>query len=353
MSHINTPFSILSLTPICRSFRAPCMLALALLAVVILTGTACRQEPPQKHTGPPEKITIAYPTTFNGALIPVAFVKGYFTEEGLDVTLQKHAFGKQALNAMIEGKADLATAADTPIMFAVMNGNKITIPAVIQTSGKNTAIVARKDRGIKKPSDLKGKTIGVTRGTTSDFFTDAFLVIHGIDKKQVTIIDLLPDEMVAALDAGRVDAVSTWNPTLTQLIKMLGNRGQVFYAETLYTEAFCITAGQDYVRRHPEVIKKVLRALVKAETYVKQHPEESRRLVAEFVKADKTLLDEIWDIYHFRVSLDQAFLVDLEDQTRWALKNRLTVRKDMPNYLDFIYVDGLHAVKPDAVRIIR
>lgn len=344
MSHIKTLFR--------NSLPARALLIVALLAAVILTGTACRQEP-QTPTGPPEKITIAHPTTFNGALVPIALVKGYFTEEGLDATLQLHAFGKQALNALIEEKADLATAADTPIMFAVMNGKKITIPAVIQTAGKNTAIVARKDLGINKPSDLKGKTIGVTRGTTSDFFTDAFLTVHGIDKKNVKIIDLKPDEMAAALAAGRVDAVSTWNPVLTQLQKALKHQGLTFYGETIYTEAFGLTARQDFVKQHPEAVKKVLRALIKAEVFVRQHPEESRRLVAEFIKADKALLDEIWDIYHFRVTLDQAFLVDLEDQTRWALKNRLTVRKDMPNYLDFIYVDGLQAVKPDAIRIIR
>ena len=96
-----------------------------------------------------------------------------------------------------------------------------------------------------------------------------------------------------------------------------------------------------------------MRALLKAETFVQQHPEESRRLVAEFIKTDKVVLDETWDIFTFRVTLDQALLVDLEDQTRWAMKYRLTARKDMPNYLDFIYVDGLQAVKPEAVRIIR
>jgi NitT/TauT family transport system substrate-binding protein len=54
-----------------------------------------------------------------------------------------------------------------------------------------------------------------------------------------------------------------------------------------------------------------------------------------------------------RVTLDQVLLVDLEDQTRWLLKGGLTVRKDMPNYLDFIYTEGLLAVKPEAVRILR
>jgi NitT/TauT family transport system substrate-binding protein len=234
-----------------------------------------------------------------------------------------------------------------------MNGKKITTLAVIQTTNKNETIVARQDQGIAQPSDLQGKKIGVTLGTTGDFFADSFLLAHGIDKKHVKIIDLRPDEMAAALGMGKVDAVSAWNPTLIQLKKELGNQGIIFFGESLYTEIFCVVAGQEYVKKNPEAIKKFLRALLKAETFVQQHPEESRRLVAEFIKTDKVILDETWDDFTFLVALDQALLVDLEEQTRWAIKNRLTVRRDMPNYLDFIYVDGLQAVKPAAVRIVR
>ena len=159
--------------------------------------------------------------------------------------------------------------------------------------------------------------------------------------------------MAGAIATGKVDAVSAWNPTLIQLKNKLGSNGIMFFGESLYTENFCVVAGQDYVKKNPEAIKKVLRALVKAEKFVQQHPEESRKLVAEFLKMDKGILDETWDIFTFRVNLDQALLVDLEDQTRWTIKRQLVARRDMPNYLDFMYIDGLAAVKPEAVRIIR
>jgi len=285
--------------------------------------------------------------------VHIAFAKGLFKEEGLDATPQPHAFGKPALQAVLEGKADIATAADTPIMFAVMDGRKIVILAVIQTADRNEGIVARRDRGISMPSDLKGKTIAVTRGTTSDFFAEVFLIVHGIDRKQVTVTDLKPEEMASALATGKVDAAATWHPPLSQLQKSLGTNGLTFYGETIYTEAFCVAAGQDFVKRHPGAVRKFLRALIKAEAFLKQHPEEARRLVTGFIKADKALLDEIWDLYNYRVILDQALLVSLEEQTRWAIKNRLTQRRDMPNYLDFIDADGLRAVKPEAIRIIR
>ncbi|MCX5848029.1 MAG: NrtA/SsuA/CpmA family ABC transporter substrate-binding protein [Deltaproteobacteria bacterium] len=325
------------------------VLFLSTLLFIVFAINGCQQQ----KTSPPEKITIAYSTAFNAVLAHIAFANGYFKEEGLDATLQPHAFGKPALQAVIDGKADIATVADTPIVFAVMGGKKITTLAVIQTSNRNEAIVARRDSGIARFSDLKGKKIGLTLGTTGHFFTDSFLQLHDIDKKQVKIIDLKPDDMDAALTKGKVDAVSTWNPNLIQLKKKLGSKGIIFFGESIYTENFCVVAGQDYVKKNPVAVKKVLRALIKAETFVQQHPEEARRCVAEFIKVDKALLDELWDIFTFRVALDQALLIDFEDQTRWAIKQRLTEHRDMPNYLDFIYIDGLEAVKPDAVRIIH
>lgn len=76
-------------------------------------------------------------------------------------------------------------------------------------------------------------------------------------------------------------------------------------------------------------------------------------MIAQSTQTDKAVVDEIWDSMDSRVTLDQSLLVNLEDQTRWAKKNRLTDRAEMPNYLDFIYFDGLQTVKPDSVSIIR
>jgi ABC-type nitrate/sulfonate/bicarbonate transport system substrate-binding protein len=324
------------------------IVALAVMATIPL---GCK--PTQKQAGPREKITIAYSTASNAVLVYIAFAKGYFAEEGLDAVPQPHAFGKLALNAVVEGKADLATVADTPIVFAVMKGEKITTLAVIQTSNRDNAIVARKDRGIAKPAGLRGKNIGVPLGTNADFFLYSLLLDHDVKREQVTLVDMKPDEMAAALDQGKVDAVSTFNPTIKQLERQLGKHGIVFFGESLYTETICIAAMQEYPRKNPEAVKKFLRALIKAELFVQQNDKEARNLVAEFIKIDRAVLDEIWDVFTFRVALDQALLVNFEDQTRWVLKNKLAPRKTMPNYLDCIYADGLYSVKPEGVRIVR
>jgi ABC-type nitrate/sulfonate/bicarbonate transport system substrate-binding protein len=324
---------------------------LVMLAVIAWSGSECT--PPDKQAGPREKVTFAYTTGPDAVLVHIAFAKGFFAEEGLDATPQPHPFGKVALESVMEGKADLAAVGDTPLVFAALNDRKITTFATILTSNRNNAIVARQDRGISKPSDLLGKKIGVSFGTTGDFFHYSFLLFHGIHEKQVRRIAMNPGDMSEALSTGKVDAVSTWSPFRQQIQKKLGSNGVVFFGETLYTETFCVAATQEYVGRNPETVKKVLRALIKAETFVRQHPGESRRLVAEFTKTEKAVLEDTWDIFTFEVSLDQGLLVNFEDQTRWVIKNRLATRTDMPNYLDFIYDNALRSVKPEAVRIVR
>jgi sulfonate transport system substrate-binding protein len=326
--------------------------SLAALSIFLFSGTACQQQPP-RQTGPPEKITIAYTATMLSVLTHIAFEKGYFLAEGLEVTPQLHAFGKQAIQSVLEEKADIAVSADTPVMFAVAGGGKIYIVAVAGTSSKSLAIVARKDRGIYVPADLKGKRIGVSLGTSGDFYLDSFLVIRGIYRKDIKIIDMKPQEMHDALVRGKVDAVSIWNPTLKQIEGALKDNGASFYDEHLYSDIVCMSARQDFVRKNPETIRKVLKALIRAETFVKVNPEESKRIVAEFNRMDNSFTQKVWNLYNLRLTIDQSLIVSLEDQTRWAMKNRLTTLKAMPNYLDFIYVDGLRAVKPEAVRIIR
>ena len=96
----------------------------ALVLVALLGGYVWRSwTQPAQPASPPEPMTIAANTHYAGTgLVFIAQVKGYFVYEGLNVTLQPYTTGKDALDAALEGRAELATAADIPLMFAVMKG---------------------------------------------------------------------------------------------------------------------------------------------------------------------------------------------------------------------------------------
>lgn len=321
---------------------------LALLCV--LPACQTRQQEP---AGPLEKITFACPDLPMSALFIVSQEKGLFAAAGVEVVLQRHPFGKPALRSVLDGKADMAIAGDTPIMFAAGAGEKVRVLAMISTAEKSEAVVTRRGRGISLPEELKGKRIGVTLGTTGEFYLDSLLSTRGVARREVTLVDLTQDKMAAALARGEVDAVTVWQPALARLRAELGEQGITFYDETIYSEIMCIAAREDFVNSRPEAVRRVMRALVSGEEFIARHPEEARRLVAAFLKLDQALLDEIWQVYDFRVSLGQALLASLESQTVWARKLGRIGAAVKPDYRDFIYAEGLQAVKPAAVRLIR
>ncbi|MFI3158364.1 MAG: NrtA/SsuA/CpmA family ABC transporter substrate-binding protein [Methylococcaceae bacterium] len=330
-------------------------IVIALMFMAALMG--CQKSAPdnaeQRSPEPLQKITVAYTYQPQSTLVHVAVAKGYFTEEGLDAQSLMHTYGKAALQSVIENKADFATVAETPVMFSVLKGEKIFVIANIEASSMNNAIVARKDVGIISPGDLKGKRVGYTPGTTSDFFLDSLLTANGLTRQEIKPVALKPEEMQEAIIAKKVDAISTWNYPLTQISRQLGADGTLFYDREIYTETFNIAARQDFVQKNPETVKSFLRALIKAEHFVAKNPDEAQSIMSATTKIDKNLIHDVWDAFNYHVVLDQVLLITLEDETRWAMKNKLTERTDMPDYLSFIHLDSLKAIEPEAIRMNR
>jgi len=334
-----------------------------LMFIAVLMGCQKPSHPNAEQRGaePLQKITVAYTYLPQSALVHVAVAKGYFAGEGFDVRPLIYTSGKAALQQVIENKADFATVAETPIMFSILKGEKIFVVANIEASSMNNAVVARKDAGIAAPGDLKKKRIGFTPGTTSDFFLDSLLTANGLTRKDIHPVILKPEEMQDAIMAKKVDAVSAWNYPLSQIKQQLGPDGTVFYDREIYTETFNIAAQQDFVRKNPETVKRFLRALIKAEDFVAKYPDEAQAIMSAATKIDLSLIHEVWkDCNHevwndcnYHVVFDQTLLITLEDETRWAIKNKLTEQTDMPDYRSFIHLDSLMAVKPEAVKMNR
>jgi NitT/TauT family transport system substrate-binding protein len=276
--------------------------------------------------------------------------KGYFTEEGLDVQTLMFTYGKASLQSLLDHKSDFATVAETPFMFNVLKGERIFVIANVEASGMNNAIVARRDSGISVPGDLKGKRIAFTPGTTSDFFLDSLLLANGLTRQAIKPVAVKPEDMLASIVDKKVDAVCTWNYPLTQIKKQLGPNGIAFSDRTIYTETYNVAAQQDFVQKNPETVKRFLRALIKAESFTATHKDEAQAIMSTATKTDINLVREVWNVFNYQVVLDSRLVITLEDETRWAINNKLTEKIIMPDYRKFIHFDSLKAVKPEAVR---
>lgn len=303
---------------------------------------------------PPEAVVIAANTEYVGiCAIVVARQEGYFAEEGIAATILPRNSGKSALDAVLQGQAQLGTVADLPVMFAVMKQIPLSIVATFSRANRDHGIVGRRDRGIGLPASLKGKRIGVTMGTSGHFVLSAFLNRQHLAAAQVTMVNLQPDEFLGALTSGKVDAISGWEPHLNALATQLGGNAAVFYSTDIYEIPYNLAGTRAYVATHTATLQKVLRALIRGTRVCNEAPETARRAMATVMNGKVDDWAALWPGYRFGVGLDQGLVLALEDETRWAIANQLTAGNAMPNYLNTIDLRALDAVAPAAVTVIH
>ena len=328
-------------------------ITLLVLGLLTLSGLFSCDRPGQKSEQLKcKKIIVADMFWPASTAFYAAIEKGWFKDEGLDVELHPYATGQLALAAALNGLADLAMAAETPIAYAAIDGEPVTVAATIAEITPGLMIVARKDRGVLKPDDLKGKIVGVTLGTAAEFFVHIYLTTSYIDPAEVRIVNVQADKLDIALLEGEVDAVCVWFPHTLGLREKLGSNASILSDPNIYTMTWNLTAREDWLEHNSACVKKLLRALVRADRFVAGHPDKALLISLKYVDVKRELLEKEWPNYTFAVKLDQSLILNLEDQTRWILGSRADKPQDPPNFLDIINIAGLMAVAPEAVTII-
>ena len=312
---------------------------------------------PQEKLKSVERIILGVEVSILPSAVWVADSKGYFEEEGLEVEIEEFDSGRNALATMLkEGNLDMVTVAQTPVMFNSFERNDYAIIAGMVSSENDVKILARQDKGIQNPSDLRGKKVGVTMGSTGHFFLGLFLTHSRLKLSEVETIDLEASQLPQALADGRVDAISTWEPHILNAQKLLGEKAAVLEPEggaRIFREDFYFVADRSFMDNNPEALKRFLKAIEKGEQFIQENEEEAIDIVSQQLGIDKEFVVSVWDNFEFGLFLDQSILIILEDEVRWAIANNLTTSTEMPNFLDYIHVDALQEVKPKAVRIIH
>jgi NitT/TauT family transport system substrate-binding protein len=214
-------------------------------------------------------------------------------------------------------------------------------------------LIARKDRGIDEIADVTDKKVGVTRKSAGEFVLGRFLTLNQLSFEDVEIVDLTPTEIIDAMGSGDIDAALTWEPYTYTIKQALGDTAISWPADSGQDTHFVLISKDAWLKAHPSAAERFLRALGQAETYVEDNDAEVRRFLQERFDYDPDYLQSVWAKYEYSVSLPQALLVAMEDQARWRIENGLTDDTNVPNFLDFLYLDALEVTEPEAVTIIR
>jgi len=332
------------------------LLAMAMLAGLLLlfgAAFAIHRVRSDARSTPDDHLTIAVSSTPHAALLHLAAAKGYFAEEGLDVVTTPVSHGKAALELLTQGKVDLAAAAEVPFVISVLQGEEFAIVASVASVATEMALVARRDRGITVPGDLAGKKVGVTSGTSGEYFLWALLIRHKVAPELVTMVDLPPGQLVAALETGSVDAVSTWQPVRQSAEAALADKGLTLAEPDAYTVTHVLVGRAQTLKQRPATMRKVVKALLKAEAFVRDEPGAALALISDRLKLAPDRLQPTWKELDLRVDLLQHQLVTLEDEARWVMARGYAKDGPIPNFLANMSLDALSAVRPERVTVVH
>ena len=303
-----------------------------------------------QNRAPLEKITIGVDHSGLNALIWIAHQR-FAAANGLDLVLKTYPSGRDALKDLEASRLDLACCAEFVLVKEILAGqtNLRCLSAI--ASGEIDEVIARRDKGISRPEDLRGKSIGVPRTTSAEFFLGSFLTFNHLALTEVRIIDINPFDLADNLAAGKVDAVLVWEPITYEIVKKIGGNAVIWPAQAGQDSYWLLVAQEGNLKSKPMVAEKLLRVLSQAADFMKKRPEEALGIIAEKMQVPLAELQAGKYPMKFELFLDQSLVLAMEDEARWMIRNKLTDRAAVPDFLNYLYVEPLARAAPKAVQI--
>jgi len=225
----------------------------------------------------PAKIRIGYQLIPNGDLL----VKNRkWLESALpntSITWTKFDSGGDVNTAMIAGQIDIGLAGSSPVTKGLTAPLNIgyRVPWIFDVIGENESLVVRKGK-VASVADLVGKKVATPFASTAHYSLLAALTGAGVDPGKVDVIDLEPQDILAAWQRGDIDGAYVWTPTLAELRKT----GDVLVTSRQLAEQGKPTADLAVVRsefadKYPTTVQTWIKEQDRAVKLIREQPDEA------------------------------------------------------------------------------
>jgi sulfonate transport system substrate-binding protein len=237
-----------------------------------------------------KEIRIDY-ATYN----PVSLVlkdKGFLEKElekdGISVRWVQSLGSNKALEFLNAGSIDFGSTAGAAALIGKINGNPIK-SIYVYSRPEWTALVTRKDTGITKVEDLKGKRIAVTRGTDPHIFLVRALQEAKLTEKDVKLVLLQHPDGRTALERGDVDAWAGLDPLMAAAEVESG--AQLFYRNAGANTWGVLNVSESFAKDNPALVQRVLKAYEEARKYSLANPAELKKTLVTYTKLAEPVIE--------------------------------------------------------------
>jgi len=282
------------------------LITTSMLLVLTIIGMLSWQSAPetenQPHTtGLPMKVARYYwPGMY---WIEVADKKGWFKEAGLNVELvdsNPDYYG--SLQDTVDGKIDTHDFYLFDLMQFNATGADLLLLINSDNSTGSEAIIAR--QAIATIADLKGKSIGVDRGSYLEYILDTVLNRHGLMPSDVNKVQLSGEQAAEEFKKGKLDAIVTWEPVVSAAIEQWHGRKLFDTSEIPGISPNGQVFLRSFIEERPGDVQAYVNVWHKTTLFIKESPEEAFAIIAG---SNNVTLDEAQEFTH----LDQ--ILNLRD----------------------------------------
>jgi NitT/TauT family transport system substrate-binding protein len=219
------------------------------------------------------------------APVYLAMKKGYFREEGIDLTVLRGSGSADSAKKIDLGQADVGISDAPTVLTAISKGANLKMVAVVFDKAGNN-LFFRKSANIKTPKDLVGRKIAVPPADSHRVLWPAFASLNGIDPNAVTLVNVKPEGKQAIVAAGEVDGSFDLYTSYAIWEKVLGKGevGHLLWADfglPIYGHTYFV--NNDLIRKNPKLIEKFLRATHKGWKDAKADPKAAIDAMTEAV----------------------------------------------------------------------
>ena len=275
----------------------------------------------------------------------VAQEAGLFKKHGLDVRINTGPSGSAMVSFLVNGQIESAFGSE---IAGVANHNLDPNVVMVAQATRLVRWIAVVGRNIDTLDQLKGKKVGVARGSGGEVFWLAMLDKLKLNAADYTVVNVEAPEMVAALERGNIDAYAVWEPWVTRGLAAVKNTKVLRDQEGILEQGVYIYMNRGWIQKNPAPAEAFMRALVEATELINKDRQRAARDVSAFLKSlDPPLVEQLMTKLRFEMVLDD-FTINLFRLAESQLKQQNKLTKPL-DYGAFVYPDLLRKVLPAKV----
>jgi len=229
-----------------------------------------------------------------------------FAKDGITIRWVQSAGSNKALEFLNASSIDFGSTAGSAALVAKINGNPIK-SIYVYSRPEWTALVAGKNSNITKIEDLKGKRVAVTRGTDPHIFLVRALQSVKLTDKDITPVLLQHADGKAALVRGDVDAWAGLDPMMAAA--EIEDGAKLFYRNKDANTWGILNVREDFLKKNPEIVQRVLKVYEEARKYSLANPDEVNKTFIAVTKLPENVVDrqlkERTELTHSKIGAPQ------------------------------------------------